>query len=113
MHDMSDDDDDMPGRLKTARKLAQYETPTDAAKVVKARLGIAESTYLGHENGGRGFRHLVVKYAALFQVDPLWLLTGTGNPRGRSIMDKIIALDPVDRKDVERYIDYVASKKSQ
>lgn len=67
-------------RLAWAREDAGYETPTDAADA----LGVPRPTYLGHENGNRGFKQQSAeKYARRFAVDLAWLLTGKGTPKVR------------------------------
>ena len=63
-------------RLRIAREKAGYETATDAA----AALGISRSTYIGHENGARGYRaDSAATYAKKFKVSVEWLLYGTGD----------------------------------
>jgi len=64
-------------RLQWARERAGFETATEAARA----LGIAEPTYLGHENGSRGFRRVADKYARRFGVSLEWLLTGRTPPK--------------------------------
>ena len=64
-------------RLQWARETAGYETPTDAARA----LGMREPTYLGHENGSRGFKAHADHYARKFRVNLEWLLTGRGVAR--------------------------------
>ena len=51
--------------------------PAEAAEA----LGIREPTYMGHENGFRGFKASAEVYARKFKVNLEWLLTGRGNPR--------------------------------
>lgn len=68
---------EMHERLAIARKLAGYETPTDAARA----LGVPEPTYLGHENGSRGLSRAGPRYADFFHVSLDWLLNGKGQPR--------------------------------
>ena len=68
---------EMHERLIWARKEAGYETARDAADA----LGIKEPTYMGHENGSRGFKSSAETYARKFKVNLEWLLTGRGNPR--------------------------------
>lgn len=62
-------------RLTKARRHAGFDTATAAAEA----LGIKEPTYLGHENGSRGFRKSSAEqYARRFGVSLEWLLTGRG-----------------------------------
>jgi len=68
---------EMHERLIWARKEAGYETAREAADA----LGIKEPTYMGHENGFRGFKSSAETYARKFKVNLEWLLTGRGNPR--------------------------------
>ncbi|WP_458756653.1 LexA family transcriptional regulator [Afipia sp. TerB] len=56
-----------------ARKRAGFASASDAAKA----LGVKEPTYLGHENGSRGFKKASAEqYARRFGVSLEWLLTG-------------------------------------
>jgi len=71
---MSDSQEEMADRLKAARESAKYPTPTDAARA----MGIEPPTYLGHENGSRGYRAAAPRYADFFKVNLEWLLTGRG-----------------------------------
>ena len=68
---------EMHERLIWARKEAGYETAREAAEA----LGIREPTYMGHENGFRGFKASAEVYARKFKVNLEWLLTGRGSPR--------------------------------
>lgn len=61
-------------RLIEARRDAGYEKATDAARA----LGISPPTYLGHENGSRGFQREAPRYAQFFGVSLEWLITGKG-----------------------------------
>lgn len=68
-------------RIQAARKLAGYETPTEAARA----MGWNVSTYHSHENSSRGVpRKKVIMYSAAFKVNERWLLTGKGAPRGKN-----------------------------
>lgn len=67
----------MHKRLQWARERAGYDTPTEAARA----LGVKEPTYLGHENGFRGFKSTADRYARGFRVNLEWLLTGRGSPK--------------------------------
>lgn len=59
-------------RLQEARREAGYADATAAAHAV----GMRPSTYLGHENGFRGFKSHADRYARKFGVSLEWLLTG-------------------------------------
>lgn len=67
-------------RLKLAREAARFATASDAAQA----MAIPEPTYLGHENGSRGFSRKAKKYARFFGVSLEWLLTGKGDMFGKS-----------------------------
>jgi hypothetical protein len=64
-------------RLVWARQSAGFETASAAAEA----LGVEVPTYIGHENGHRGFKGRAEDYARKFKVDLAWLLTGRGKPR--------------------------------
>lgn len=69
---------EMHERLAWARETAGFETATEGASA----LDVPGPTYLGHENGSRGFkRDSAVNYARRFKVSLEWLLTGKGEPR--------------------------------
>ena len=62
-------------RLKFARLRAGFTT---AAKAADA-MGIPRPTYMGHENGHRGFpAKRAPQYGRKFKVSAEWLLYGTG-----------------------------------
>ncbi|MCW7544867.1 helix-turn-helix transcriptional regulator [Aurantimonas litoralis] len=71
-------------RLRMAREAAGFTTGTDAASA----LGMKVATYLGHENGSRGYGAVAAAtYGRRFKVDPSWLLFGTGKgPSGDASM---------------------------
>lgn len=69
-------DQDMAARLRQARALAGYETPTDAMRALGWK-----DTYLQHENGTRGFEKHIPKYAAAFRIREDWLRYHRGTPR--------------------------------
>lgn len=71
-------DDARGARLAAARKDAGYDSAAEAARA----LNIPEPTYVGHENGSRGFKGNAERYAAFFKVNLEWLWSGKG-PRGR------------------------------
>lgn len=63
-------------RLKQAREAAGFAHAKDAA----ISMGIPVSTYLGHENGHRGFpASRAPQYARKFKVSAEWLLYGKGD----------------------------------
>ena len=65
----------MSERLRRARKDAGFESAASAAE----RFHWKPSTYVGHENGLRGFRiDTAQHYARAFKVTPEWLLYGRG-----------------------------------
>lgn len=70
---------DPASRLRTARLRAGYATAKEAAEA----LGFPVSTYLGHENGSRGYpASKAFTYARKFKVSEQWLLYGTGKAPG-------------------------------
>lgn len=97
-------------RLQRARELASYETATDAANA----LGVAPPTYLGHENGSRGFRSDTgQRYAQFFRVSYEWLMTGRGEPRPYSLDIRVRALSPEDQRQVHEYVEFLEARKPQ
>lgn len=82
-------------RLRIAREKAGYATATDAAEA----LGISRSTYIGHENGHRGFpAKKAPLYARRFKVDEQWLLFGKGEgPTGKIESPNVPTLDELAR----------------
>jgi phage repressor protein C with HTH and peptisase S24 domain len=68
---------EMHERLAWAREQAGFDSASDAAEA----LDIPAPTYLGHENGSRGFRGRAEHYAKRFKVNLEWLLTGKGQPK--------------------------------
>lgn len=64
-------------RLKIARSASGFKTSKEFAE----RHNIALSTYCQHETGKRPLSiEQLYTYAALTYVEPIWLLTGEGNP---------------------------------
>lgn len=60
-------------RLKKAREMRGYPSPTEAAQA----FGWPEVTYRAHENGGRGIKAPVAeRYAKAFRVKAGWILLG-------------------------------------
>ncbi len=75
-------DDAKALRLRTAREKAGYEKAIDAVRA----FGWPQSTYLGHENGSRGFKDdAAKKYARAFKVSPEWLAFGRGQINRRTL----------------------------
>lgn len=70
----------MSERLVWARESAGYESASAAADA----LGVKIPTYIGHENGQRGFKGRAEDYARKFKVNLEWLLTGRGKPKNAS-----------------------------
>lgn len=63
-------------RLQWAREHAGFATASEAARAV----GVGEPTYLGHENGSRGYHRNAERYARRFRVRLEWLWSGQGSP---------------------------------
>lgn len=62
-------------RLSQARRAAGFKTPSEAIQ----KFGWKGSTYMAHENGQNGLRlEPAIIYGRAFDVDPGWLLTGSG-----------------------------------
>ena len=60
-------------RLRAVREAASYRSARQAASA----LGVAYSTYLGHENGQNDFTPAQARtYADAFGVDAMWLMFG-------------------------------------
>jgi len=82
-------------RLKQARITAGYGTATDAAEA----LGVSRATYIGHENGQRGFRaDAAEKYGRKFRVRAGWLMTGE-EPMSKSTDRPELTRVPLDQWD--------------
>lgn len=64
-------------RLEQARRLAGFKSPRKAAEA----FGWNKNTYKSRESGIRGMppQDIVAMYARAFNVDFLWLLTGTSS----------------------------------
>jgi phage repressor protein C with HTH and peptisase S24 domain len=75
------DDKEIGARLAEARKAAGFSSAAAAAE----SLGMKYPTYAGHENGSRGLRANLERYARRFGVTVDWLLTGgkAQSPKGR------------------------------
>jgi len=73
-------------RLRKAREDAGFVTATDAALA----LGMPRATYIGHENGHRGFpASRAPQYARKFKVSEEWLLYGKGEQEGAELETRI------------------------
>ena len=94
-------------QLRIARLRAGFETAKDAAEA----LGVAVSTYIGHENGHRGYPARKAElYARRFKVREQWLLYGVGDGPGQSgdhiaeIINIIEHLPPLKRAEALGYL---------
>jgi len=94
-------------RLRIARLRAGFETGKEAAEA----LGFPVSTYLGHENGSRGYPAAkAAVYARKFKVREQWLLYGTGEGPGDTgdqkaeIINIIDHLPPIKRAEALGYL---------
>lgn len=66
---------DPASRLKEARIAAGFDSASAAANA----MGVGTSTYVQHENGGRGIpAGRALQYGRFFRVRPEWLLYGRG-----------------------------------
>jgi hypothetical protein len=102
-------------RLRIARLRAGYETAKDAAE----SLGFPVSTYLGHENGNRGYPAKKAEvYARKFKVREQWLLYGVGEGPGDSgdrnaeIINIIDHLPPLKRAEALGYLRALANQQT-
>lgn len=98
-------------RLRYARKhLAKIESAAEAAR----KLRLPYATYAAHENGTRGFGpEEAAFYAKSFKIDREWLVWGTGNPRGLSIVDMLAQLEPARRRAVESHIEWELAEQAK
>ena len=94
-------------RLRIARLRAGFETAKDAAEA----MGVPVSTYLGHENGNRGYPAKKAElYARKFKVREQWLLYGVGEGPGDNgdqkaeIINIIDHLPPLKRAEALGYL---------
>ena len=100
-------------RLRIARLRAGFETGKDAAEA----MGLPVSTYLGHENGSRGYPAKRAEvYARKFKVREQWLLYGVGEGPGENgdhkaeIIDIIDHLPPIKRAEALGYLRGLSEK---
>lgn len=100
---------DASDRLIEARKAANYATATAAAEAMR----IPEPTYLGHENGSRGFGRHAARYAEFFKVNLVWLLTGRGPMRGQRhrVVELFDAIPPEKQPEAIDYLEFLASRR--
>lgn len=103
-------------RLRIARLRAGFETAKDAAEA----LGFPVSTYLGHENGSRGYPAKKAEiYARKFKVREQWLLYGVGEGPGHNgdqkaeIINIIDHLPPLKRAEALGYLRGLAGGSSK
>ena len=104
---------DPASRLREARAAAGFESASSAAKA----MGVGVSTYVQHENGGRGMpAGRAAQYGRFFRVRPEWLIFGKGErelpaPEPQLAMLPVhtpiqagawLALDDYDQGDDER-----------
>lgn len=94
-------------RLRIARLRAGFSSGKEAAEA----LGVPVSTYLGHENGSRGYPAKKAElYARRFKVREQWLLFGVGEGPGESgdhraeIIHIIDRLPPLKRAEALGYL---------
>jgi len=100
----------MASRLRRARELdGRFKEATEAAR----SLGITVSTYLGHENGSRGFVRRAGRYAAFYKVNPTWLITGVGNPKLKGLDAQFIDLPPEMLEELVRYAEFLRQRQQK
>lgn len=92
-------------RLKQARIAAGYDSAPSAA----VAMGVREPTYMGHENGSRGFAKSAERYAKFFRTTPEWLMFGTGaKPKSQQLPPPVetapVPGAPVDLAELRAFI---------
>jgi len=104
--------DDPAARLRIARLRAGF----DNAKAAAQSMGVAVSTYLGHENGSRGIKPgQATRYAKKFKVSEQWLLYGTGKAPGTDgdvtaeVVSILEHLPPLQRAEALGYLRALAT----
>lgn len=76
-------------RLREARIAAGFESAPAAAEA----MGVPGPTYMGHENGSRGFQNRIDQYARRFGVEPEWIMWGRGEgPKGATRDDGMMPI---------------------
>lgn len=85
-------------RLIRARKHAGFDTAAAAAEA----LSVKEPTYMGHENGSRGFKSKAEQYARRFGVSLEWLLTGRGAMERKTVQIDLSSEDVAAEFDGQR-----------
>ncbi len=97
-------DQGMAERLIQAREAqGRFDGPTEAARA----LHVSPPTYLGHENGSRGFRASAARYAAFYGVQLAWLLTGKGSMKGHPAQTIYDQLPPSRQTEALRYLKFL------
>jgi hypothetical protein len=97
-------------RLKETRIAKGIPSAVEAAR----RIGIAEQTYLAHENGSRGLGRAAPRYARFYRISLGWLLTGTGAVRpgqGHPVAERFDALPEAKQVQALDYFDYLENLK--
>jgi len=85
---------DPAARLRIARMRAGFKTAKEAAE----SMGFPVSTYLGHENGTRGYPAKKAElYARRFKVREQWLLYGKGEGPGETGGEKAEVVQILER----------------
>jgi hypothetical protein len=94
-------------RLREARELAGYDSAAQAAR----ELGMEYPTYVGHENGSRGYDKDEARvYARKFKVSLWWLLYGIGQPKAKTLEAEISSLSERKQADLVKYLDFLKSQ---
>jgi hypothetical protein len=69
--------EDIARRVRAARKAVGFKSAKDFA----SKHSIPLSTYSQHETGKRSINaELIINYSTYFNINPCWLLTGSGEP---------------------------------
>jgi hypothetical protein len=74
-------------------------------------MGVAISTYVNHENGGRGLGRAEELYARFYRVSLDWLVAGRGDPR--SLDSRVHALPPALQEEVEKFLQLLEHRAGQ